>query len=283
MAIRDQSYSRYDGPTHHTRMWATIAWSGVRTAWSFWRTKLTLFAIWLIPVAFIFVVIAEAAFLDGELLFADAEVSAHVGIGTFLQIQFFALALLFIARGCNVVADDMRHKTVQLYFSKPITPLDYAAGKVSTLLFLALVGVIIPATMVAGMRTAFYIQTDLFADMALIHLQALLLLGLICVMAASVVVGISSLTERAGYAVLIWLGILLVPIIIQLIVWVAAEGSEWARMLSITGVIGLASDAWIGGDSGDVPRWIPFAAIFALIGAGLGALRYRLNRLEGIT
>ena len=283
MAIRDQSYTRYDGPTHHDNMWATIGWSGFRTAWSFWRTKLTLFAIWLLPVGFFFIVIAEAAFLDGALLFAEGDVSMHAGLGLFLQIQLFALALLYVARGCNLIADDMRHKTVQLYFSKPISRMDYAAGKIATLLIMALIGVIIPATMVAAMRTAFYVQTDLFADMALIHVQAMGLLVLISILAASLVVGISSLTDRAGYAVLIWIGVLLVPTIIHLIVWVATQGGDWSHMLSIPGVIGLASDAWLGGDSGDVPRWLPFLTLFSLIGAGLGALHMRISRLEGIT
>ncbi len=282
MTIRDQSYTRYDGPTRHTHLWATIGWNGVRTAWSFWRTKLTLLAIWLVPVTFVFVVIAEAA-LAGDVLSSEAGISLDVGVARFLQIQFFAVGILFIARGCNLVADDMRHKTVQLYFSKPISRFDYAAGKVITLMFMALVGVIVPSALVAAMRTAFYIQTDIATDLAIIHLQALVLLTLVSLMATSLVLGISSLTDRAGYAVLIWLGVLLVPMIIPLLVTVTTDGSEWASMLSLTGIIGLASDAWLGSDSGDVPRWLPFVAIFALIGAGLGALHHRLSRLEGIT
>lgn len=276
MAIRDQSYTRYDGPTHHGQMWATIGWSGFRNCWSFWRTKLVLVAIWVLPIVYGLLVIAEAALLG-----SDHEV--YVGVGFFLQIQFFALGLLFIARGCNLVADDMRHQTVQLYFSKPITRFDYAAGKVTTLLLLAFIGVFLPALLIAGLRTALHVQSDAFSELAVVHLQALTLLALIMAMAAALVVGISSLTERAGYAVLIWLGLLLVPMIIQLIVYVATGGSDWASLISINGIIGLATDAWIAGDSGDVPRILPFIAIFALTGAGLGALRMRLTQMEGIT
>ncbi len=287
MAIRDQSYTRYDGPMREEHSWAIIGWTGFRTYWRFWRTKLTLFVVWLVPVIFGLLIIAEAALMDAAPMLGEEMQGgpSHVGISFFLGIQLYALALVYIARGCSIISDDLRHQTLQLYFSKPITRLDYAAGKVTTLVLLGLVAVVIPAVMLAGLRTAFYAQTDMLVDIVILHMQGALLLALIVALLSSLVVGLSSLTSRSGYAVLAWIGLLIVPVIIQVIVGVTTDGSPWLRMLSISGIVGLAGDALMGGADvmpAEIPRVVPFFAIFGLIGAGLGALYWRINRIDGV-
>ncbi len=285
MAIRDQSYTRYDGPTRERYSWAVIGWSGVRTYWRFWRLKLTLLAVWLVPLIFALLIIAEAALMDSIPDLGGAAGPGHLGVTLFLGTQLFSLALIFIARGCGIISDDLRHQTIQLYFSKPITRLDYAAGKLSTLLFLAIIAVVVPAVLLAGLRTAVYFQSELLGDIVVLHLQGLLLLGLVVVMLSSLVLGLSSLTRRGGYAVLAWIGILIVPLIIQTIVGVTTDHSPWARMMSLNGIVGLAADSLMGGSAAmpdEIPRWLPFAAIFGLIGAGLGTVRWGLSKFDGI-
>lgn len=284
MAIRDQSYTRYDGPMRERHSWAVIGWNGFRTYWRFWRLKLTLLAVWLVPLIFALLVIAEAALMD-SIPDLGGEGPSHLGVSLFIGAQLFSLALVFIARGCGIISDDLRHRTVQLYFSKPITRLDYAAGKLSTLILLAIIAVVIPAVMIAGLRTAFYFQSDLLGDIIILHMQGLFLLTLVVLLLSSLVIGLSSLTRRSGYAVLAWIGILIVPLIIQTIVGVTTDHSPWARMLSINGIVGLAADALMGGSMAmpdEIPRWLPFAAIFGLIAASLGVLRWGLSKFDGI-
>lgn len=285
MAIRDQSYNRYDGPMNEGHAWAIIGWTGLRTYWGFWRTKLTLFAVWLLPLVFGLLILAEAALMDAVPVEEAGVGPGHAGISIFLGVQLFAVALVFIARGCSIISDDLRHRTIQLYFSKPITPLDYAAGKLSTLMLLGIIAVVIPAVMLAGLRTAFYVQSDHLFDIAVLHAQGLFLLTLVVFMASSLVIGLSSLTRRGGYVVLAWIGLLIVPLIVGVIVDVTTGGSPWTRMMSISGIVGLAADALMGGADAmpaEIPRWTPFVAIAALIAAGLGALRWRLSKLDGI-
>lgn len=280
MAIRDQSYQRYDGPTREGSSWAVIAWHGFKTYWSFWRTKLTIFAIWLIPLVFFLLIIAEAALgLEGP---------THAGLSLFIGTQLFALAVVFIARGCGIVSDDLRHGTLQLHFSKPITRVDYAAGKFLTLALLGVVAVLIPAVVLGGLRLAFLSQEAAdFTAVLVVHVQALVLLGLVVAMLSALVMGLSSLTRRTGWVVLTWIGVLIVPTIIQgVVTGVAADPSPWFRMLSLSGLVHLAGDALMGGPAhmpDEIPRFVPFVAILGLIGAGFGALRWRLTNLDRIT
>ena len=285
MAIRDQSYTRYDGPLRERHTWAVVGWAGFRTYWRFWRTKLIFFAVWLVPLIFGLLVIAEAALFDEAAALTAGEGLGHGGIRFYLGLQIYALGLVFIANGCGIVSDDLRHRTVQLYFSKPITRLEYAAGKVTTLVLMGLVTVVIPALILIALRTAFFVQSELLDEVLLMHTKAFGLAILVVAMMSAIVIGLSSLTGRTGYAVLALLGLLFVPLIVQAILALATDGSPWARMASIGGLVGLAADALLGGREAlaeEIPLVAPFIGIGALIVAGLAALRWRITNLEGI-
>lgn len=279
MAIRDQSYSRYDGPIDDRAFWWVIGFNGLKTYWGFWRVKLTLFLVWLVPVVFSMLVIAEAAL--GNAPEAGGELG-HAGLGIFLMFQFFGLSLVYIARGCGIISDDLRNRTLRLHFSKPISKLDYVAGKMATLVLLGAIAVIVPAVLVAGLRTAFFAQTDVLGPAVVQHLQGLGLLVVFVVLASSLVMAISSLTRRTGYAVLMWIAVLVVPLIIQGIVAIATEGSPWARMLSLNGITGLAFESMAAPDMmpDEIPSAVPFAGIAALIASALSTVWWRLSSLE---
>ena len=278
MAIRDQSYDRYDGPLRKGYAWAVIGWAGFRTYWGFWRAKLTIFAVWLVPVIFGLLVIGEAALPDTG--------AGEGWVNAFVRIQFFSLALVFVARGCGIISDDLRHRTLQLHFSKPITKLDYAAGKLCTLVLLGMVSVLIPSVLVAGLRTAMFIQSDILADVVVLHMQAMALLGLVVILLSSIVIGLSSLTRRSGYVVLALIALLVVPLVADIIAFAIDDVSPWVRMFSLNGIVGLAGQGLMSGADAmpdGIPIIAPFAAILTFIAAGLGALRWRLTNLDRLT
>jgi len=287
MAIRDQVYTLYDGVIRERYAWAVIGWTGFRTYWAFWRTKLTLLAVWLPPLIFALMVIAEYA-VQSQMGIGQPGQEGPPGVAfvtIFLQVQIFSLALVYAANGCGVISDDLRHRTIQLYFSKPITRLDYGAGKYLTLLIMGGVAIVIPATLLAVLRSAFYAQTDMFSDIIFMHLKGLFLTVLLVLVMSAMVIGLSSLTRRTGYAVLAWIGVLLVPLILHAIFGVASEGSPLASLWSMPGTTGLASKALVGGGATlheSVPPWSPFVVYGALLSAGLGSLYWRISRLEGI-
>lgn len=285
MAIRDQSYSPYDGPLGLRHRWAVIGWTGFRTYWRFWRTKLIFFAVWLVPLVFGLLIIAEAAMHDEAAAVTSGEPLSIGGISFFLGIQIYVLGLVYIANGCGIIADDLRYRTVQLYFSKPITAMDYAMGKLMTLLLMAAATVLIPAIILVGLRTAFYLQSQLLPEVLWLHAKSLALLTVVVALMASVVIGLSSLTRHKGYVVLALLGLLFVPLIIQGVMTLATDGSTWSQMVSISGLVSLGADALLGGRDAladDIPLVAPFLGLGAVIAAGLGALRWRLTNLHGI-
>lgn len=286
MAIRDLSYTRYEGPIRERYAWAVIGWSGFVTYWRFWRTKLTYLAVWLVPLLFSLGLIAEYALQNSQL--AQLSEGGTIGVSSirlYLQVQVFSLALVFAANGCGIISDDLRHRTVQLYFSKPITKADYAFGKYLTLLLQGAATVLIPSIFLAGLRTAFYARSEVLPEIIVMHLKGLFLATILIVVMSAMVIGLSSLTRRTGYAVLAWIALLFVPLILQVITSVVSEGSPLASLWSLLGLISLASQGLLQGTQAlpdVVPIWAPFLVLAALFSAGIAALYWRISRLQGI-
>jgi ABC-2 type transport system permease protein len=136
--IADLSYRNYDGPLRNrAARWWIVALSGIRIVvrkWYFW----------------LFVAFAGLPFLlagfglylqnqaQGAVMMANPMAAAAVGerkvvyanlVLTSLdasQIWFFSLAL---AVGAGAIAADMQANALLVYLSKPLTRLDYLAGK----------------------------------------------------------------------------------------------------------------------------------------------------------
>ncbi|TXD32223.1 ABC transporter permease [Lujinxingia vulgaris] len=285
MSIRDQQYTRYEGPIVERFAWWTIAWISLRTYWRFWRTKLVVLGSWLIPLIFGVLIVGEYAMRSQLGQMGAAEAPGRGPVVIFLQFEVFALALVYVANGCGIISDDLRHRTVQLYFSKPISRFDYAFGKFLCLFMLGTLTAIVPAILLSGLRVAFFASTEYAGQVAALHAVGVLMAaGLVAVMSA-MVVGLSSLTSRTGYAVLGWLGAIIVPLILHAIFGTVSGGHAAAALFSLTGNLTLLGQALLEGGPEfpeTVPMWAPFLVTLGLGGAGIAALGHRVSRLEGI-
>src|SRR5699024_6634369 len=92
---------------------------------------------------------------------SSADVLGIEGISFVAQMQFFSAALFMMVVGCGIIADDLRYRTFQLYFSRPVERWEYMLGK-----FLALAGLtslvsVLPALLLGGFRAAYFAETDL--------------------------------------------------------------------------------------------------------------------------
>lgn len=292
MAIHEQNYVRYDGPLREGRAWAVIAWTSFRTYLSFLRTKLTLLLLWLGPILFIVFVFIEYM-IRSSALGAEAGEPQASYISFFLQTQVFSVAILLLASGCGVVSEDLRYRTFQLYFSKPITRADYAIGKFLSIMLLGSLVSVLPAIIVGTLRAALYGRSDVFkplvAQMGTGIGLSLLFTAVLC----AVVAGLSSMTRSQGTVVLSFLGVIVVPQILSFIVAIAGGGAEgfmnWvsgtadsAHLWSLTGNMLVVSEWLLTGEIFEGPAWVAPVILVAVTALGIGAMAYRISRLEGV-
>jgi ABC-type transport system involved in multi-copper enzyme maturation permease subunit len=287
MAIHEQNYVRYDGPIREEGaggIW-TIGWTGFRVYTGFTRTKLIILLLWLAsPIGATILVLIEYIF-RGQVGQFGAEASAPDGgyVGGFLQLQAYSLAVLLMAAGCGVVAEDLRYRTFQLYFAKPISRLQYALGKFTAIFLLGSLVTLVPSIIVGSLRAALFVQTDFFKDVLLqigigIGLSAFLTL-VMCL----IVMGLSSLTARTGYVVLSWIALLLVPAMLSGILALAVPDSDINQLVSITGNFGVLAD-WLLVEEFEFegPKWVAPLVLSVLAALGATATTLRIRRLEGV-
>ncbi len=284
MAIHDQNYVRYDGVLKENGAWWVIARTSFLTYLSFLRTKLVILALWAMgPGIALVLIILEYAVSGQVARFTEPSPPSGSYVAYFLQVQAFSLAVLFAASGCGVISEDLRFRTFQLYFSKPLSRPDYAIGKSLGLFMLGSLVSVIPAVVVGTMRTAFFYQNDYFKDVLQQSAIGIGLSAAITAVITGIVVGLSALTPRTGYVVLSWIGVIFVPLIMSGIVAVATGGADWALLWSLTGAFHVVAEHLLTPDKAfEGPIWVAYAVPVLAAGVGIGLMVRRISRLEGV-
>lgn len=296
MAIRDQSYTSYKGDrTQGSPNWWVVASNGLQLQWQYTRSKLLLVPILFVFVLFILVTFGERALtktLGGGIGADAAEVSGmyEYWLG---YLQVWVLALYFASSGCGVVAEDLRFRTIQLYFSKPLTRVHYLVGKFLSLFMLGALVTVLPTLVVVAVRMMVFVPSPSFSDVAT---KLATVVGYDVVMLAVMsllVMALSSLTPRTGYVVLSWAGLILIPAVVATVVDLVRANEDWPELLSIPGTLGLALQSVLGYAGLPNPQappvplpeymmWAPWAVIAGLVAGAIGIIYWRTSKLEGI-
>jgi hypothetical protein len=295
MAIRDQGYKPYEGDLvgGPSPIW-TVAVTHLGLYWSLLRTKLLFIFLMIVPVMYLVLSFAEQVFSKMFGQGGDGGKISGLYEYSFGYLEIWMLALMLAASGCGVVADDMRYRTIQLYFSKPLQKFEYILGKFFSLVMLGSLVTWLPFLLVGVVRVLIYLPKDNLTEV-LWNLGALGLFNLALVGVFSLMVmALSCLTTRTGYVVLAWLGSLLVPSVIATIVGLVRRGEEWPQLLSVVGNLDVALKRLVGYEglplpgqlAADAPPeytlWVPWLVLAALVGGALAIINWRTSRLEGI-
>lgn len=285
MGIHEQNYVRYEGRLQEKRAALSIARASLRTYWSLTRTKLVLLLLWLMPLGAIVGVLLEYVFRNSSMGSMTGAVESAPGanpIAIFVQLSLVSLALLLMASGCGVISDDLRYKTFQLYFSKPLSKVDYGVGKFLGLFALGSLITLVPALLVGGLRLAFALRSEFAGVIAQQIGVGFGILTLGTAIFCAIVMGLSAMTAHTRYVVLSWLGLLMVPSLIGTIINLATEGNKAADLVSLTGNVWLVSEILLLKEEVPFPLIAPLGILLLAGALGVGALARRISRLEGV-
>lgn len=284
MAIHEQNYVLYDGPLRRTSSAWVIAYASLRMYLSQTRTKLTMLFLWTMPLITAVLVFVEytvrASVLKESGIF-DKPPEAWLVLG-FMQFQIYSLVVLFAAVGGGVIADDLRYKTIQLYFSKPLGKLDYALGKFLGLFLLGAVITTLPALLLTVMRGAFFSQVGHFLPVMGMMVGATVLITLATALLSIIMMGLSSLSENSRYVVLLWLGFILIPMILGSIIGAMNNSSDLFNLFGFPGSLWLIERVLLDGAQLDIPAALPFLVIGFYSGLGFLSVYRRISSLEGV-
>lgn len=273
MAVRDEHYTSYEGALETGRAWWPIAEQTVRTAVGFTRTKVVVLLLWILPIVAGVGVVAEYALLE-----QSSSAPSGAVVSGLLQLQFYSLAGLLAASGCNAVSDDMQYEALRLYVSKPIDTWEYAVGKFLGLAAVGSLVTVVPALAVGGLRVALMGAGEHGAVAAAQVGWALALSAAMTFVLAAVMAGISSLSVETWRVFLTWSAVIVVPAVVGMIVDLTPGGGAWGSLISLQGNFDILSDLALSTSSVAVPGWAPFAVLGLAAAFGLFVLHWRIRR-----
>jgi ABC-type transport system involved in multi-copper enzyme maturation permease subunit len=225
MPIYDLGYRGWQGRTipEAGRFWA-ITDTGIRLAW---RTKFLrgLPLLGLIPAAvfavgfFAFEQVVSTGmkgeavgFLRGLLGEIPVRMDRHF-IWSALLCNFFrypqatVMALLVGIIAPPLVANDVRSRAFMLYFSRPLTRIEYVLGKMAVLWAYLLMIATIPALCLYVLGVFLSPQFSVVADTWDLPLRILGASAVLMIPTAALALALSSLTSESRYATFAWFGI----------------------------------------------------------------------------
>ncbi len=252
MPIFDQGYQHWEGKlSGHGWRWLAIARRGVRTQLKNRWTRMALLLAWLPALVlggfltlwglfeqkpaewgYFFGFLGPAVMNDPKAFRSE---SWAIAFSLFLAAETYAAMILVVIVGPNLISQDMRFNAMPLYLSRPVTRLDYFAGKLGTIAaFLAAV-MIVPSLLSYVIGVAFSLNFRVFADTLWI-VPACITYGAIVVLVAGLfMLAISAMSKNSLYVAAIWIGLWMVGWASSLIlVNTGGLNLKWGPVVSLT-------------------------------------------------
>ena len=202
MPIHDQSYRRYTGVREAPgTAWLVIAVTGIRTALSkklFLGVMLFAWAQFLVRAVIFYM---SANFPNLDILAPSVETFRQ-----FFDMQELFVLIVTVYVGSGLIANDRRSNALQIYLSKPLTRVEYVAGKIGILLFFLLMVTLLPAMALLFVQMMFSASFT-FVREHLFLIPAITLYALVEVLLASfTMLALSSLSTSARFTAILYFG-----------------------------------------------------------------------------
>jgi ABC-type transport system involved in multi-copper enzyme maturation permease subunit len=128
----------------------------------------------------------------------------------FFQTELYFILLLVTLTGPNLISLDLRYNALPLYFSRPMTRLDYFLGKLGVIAALVAAVAVLPAAVAYVLGVSFSLNLSVVRDTWRL-LPASILYGLVIVVSAgTLMLALSSMSRRSLYVGLTWVGLFLI-------------------------------------------------------------------------
>jgi ABC-2 type transport system permease protein len=220
MPIFDQGYQHWKGAlSGHAWRWLAVVRHGVRVQGKNLFLRLLLLLAWLPALALVAAVAvwglveqqsAGVLALARALLPADILLDPHayrtavwtVLYSFFFKTEMFFIMLLVVVAGPGLISRDLRFNALPLYFSRPLTRLDYLLGK------LGVIGVLVAAVAVGP--AAFAYAVGVVKDTYPLLLASVVYGLVITLSVGTLILAMSSLSRRSLYVGIAWAGLWLI-------------------------------------------------------------------------
>jgi ABC-2 type transport system permease protein len=275
MPIHDHGYRRYGGARSTGRGWWVIARAGIRDRARQRRFLMLLLFAWspfLVRAVQIYV---AATFPQAAFLGATPDTFRE-----FLNQQGIFVFFVTIHVGAGLIAADRRANALQIYLSKPLTRVQYVAGKLAILVaFLGLV-TWVPAMLLLALQLMFagsaaFVMANVFLIPAITLFAAIQVLT-----SALAMLALSSLSKNARFVGMMYAGIVFFTAAIFQVMRALTGHRLWA-LISPQDTLAAIGGAIFGvGRPPEVSPAASLPAVAILMAVSLGILERRVRGVD---
>ena len=280
MPIHDQGYRRYEGGrAAHGGRWLVIARAGIRSMFSR-KVFIGLMLLSYLP----FVIRAIQIYIVTNVPQAPDLIKVTAAtFKDFLRSQDTFVFFITVYVGAGLIANDRRANALQIYLSKPLTRLEYIAGKLAILMTFLLLVTWVPAMVLLLLQVIFSGDTTFFRENLQLIPAITMLAFLQALTSASTMLALSSLSKSSRYV-----GVLYAAVVFL----------SQAMFGILRGVTGNTSVAWISFSANlsqvanavfrvpleyDTPWAVSLAVLIGLIALSAFVLERRVRGVEIVT
>ncbi|HEX9903233.1 MAG TPA: ABC transporter permease subunit [Acidobacteriota bacterium] len=161
MTIREKGYHHWDGQfIERRRPWWPITRLGIRLTFKRKFFKFVFSSSLLPAVVFLAGIYISERLDDFQHMVRRESILLDIApkyFGTYLTADFllFMAVIILVFCGAGLVADDLKHNTLQLYFARPLRKRDYLLGKASVVFFFLLLLTLVPGLLLIIFKLIF--------------------------------------------------------------------------------------------------------------------------------
>ncbi len=279
MPIHDQGYRRYGGRrTAIGGAWLVIARQHILPMLRQRRFLLILLLAW-VP----FIVRAVQIYVA-----SNYQQVSFLGVTAQTFREFLAQQSLFVflvSIGLSgLIADDRRANALQLYLSKPLTRVEYIAGKLTTLLVF-LIGVTFAPAMLLLMLQILFAGSVSFVKANLYLIPAITLYSALeALLSATVLLALSSLSNSRRFVSIMYAGTIFFTAAMSRALRNITGSAAWA-WLSPSDTLGVVGDTIfrVGNRRPDIPPLVAVIVVIVIIVGAAAVLERRVRGVEVVT
>jgi ABC-type transport system involved in multi-copper enzyme maturation permease subunit len=211
--VREKGYSHWDGRLVRRRFpWWPITRTGIQLAFRKKRFKFVFAGAFVPAVVFLVGLYISERLGDFKGFLQGSDRLLNIGpkyfATYFTNDSLLFLIVLVVAFGAGgLIADDLKHNSLQLYFSRPLQKKDYLLGKMSVVAFFVLILTVLPGLVLIIFKLIFAGSFKFFLQYPWLPLSVIGCSALLTVFFAFYVLLLSALSKNARYVFIMIFGV----------------------------------------------------------------------------
>jgi ABC-2 type transport system permease protein len=277
--IHDQGYRRYTGrKVPSGRAWWVIARAGVLERLRERRFLALLLLAWAPFTVRALQVYASTNFGQLSFLAPDANTFRE-----FLDQQSLFLFFITIYAGSGLIAGDRRANALQVYLSKPLTRVEYVAGKFLVLAIFLLAASWLPAMALLGLQMIFAGSPDFIRDNPFLVPSITLFCAVEVLVSSLAMLALSSLSKSRRFVAVMYTGMIFFAAAVYGVLRAITGGTGWAWLSPEDVFDALAAAIFRAPRHPELPLPVAVIAIALFITVSIVILDRRVRPVDVVT